>query len=198
MPFWLNLQGVIMTFIVLFIALASPTVWATTLYDASNYRPLIADKKAYLPGDLLTVLVMETATAQSSADLDSHKGIKLDLEGAYNKIPQEAHLGLNGKGRLGAQTKRDGKIKAALTVQIKAIQPGGTYLIEGNQRIRINGEQQTIVLSGVIRPEDISTQNTILSTRVARARISYSGKGSVSNAERHHYLYRLLSFIGLV
>lgn len=175
----------------------SPLASAVSLFDESNYRSLIADKKAYLPGDLLTVIVLETSNAHSSADLASGKEIKAALEASYNKKRHEVGFGLSGKGHSSAKTGRNGKIKAALTVRIKAVQSGG-YLVEGHQLIRINGEQQTILLSGFVRPEDISSQNTVLSTRLADAQITYTGEGSVSDSQRRNYVYKVLSLMGLV
>lgn len=172
--------------------------WAINLFDEEVYKPLIADRKASLPGDILTVIVLETSNAQTSADLSSSKEIKTALEVGYNKDNHEVQFGLKGKGRAGAKTGRNGKIKAALTVRIKEIFPNSTYLVEGLQMITINGEQQRILLSGIVRPEDISPQNTILSTRLADAHITYTGHGSVSNAQDHNYFYKILSFVGLV
>lgn len=176
----------------------SPLVFGINLYNETFYRPLIADHKAYLPGDVLTVIVLETSNAQTSADLSSGKEIKTALQANYNKNKYEVGFGLKGDGRAAAKTGRNGKIKAAITVQIKGILPNGTYHIEGHQLIQINGEQQTILLSGIVRQEDISAQNTILSTRLADAKITYSGDGSVSNSQRYNYVYKFLSFMGLV
>lgn len=183
-------------FFALFIV--SSMTHAVTLFNDESYRPFIADKKAYLPGDLLTVIVIETSDAQTSADLSSSKDIKTALEASYNKKPQEVAFGLRGEGRSAAKTERNGKIKASLTVRIQDVLPNGSYRIEGRQRIQINGELQTILLRGVVRQEDISTQNTILSTRLAEAQITYTGDGSVSNSERHNFLYKALSWVGLV
>lgn len=178
--------------------LFSPISWSINLFDDSNYRSLIADRKAYLPGDLLTVIVMETSNAQTGADLSSGKQLKAALEASYNKSKHEVAFGLTGNGSATAKTGRNGKIKAAITVRIKSIYPNGSYCVEGHQIIRINGEQQTILLSGAVRPEDISAQNTVLSTRLADAQITYTGDGSVSNSQRYNYAYKLLSFMGLV
>ena len=172
--------------------------WGVNLFEEITYRPLIADRKATLPGDVLTVIVLETSNAQTSADLSSSKDIKTALEVGYNKEKYEVDFGLKGKGHTGAKTGRNGKIKASLTVEIKEVFPNSTYLVEGLQTITINGEQQKILLSGVVRPEDISPQNTILSTRLAHAHISYSGKGTVSNSQDRNYFYKILSFVRLV
>jgi flagellar L-ring protein FlgH len=182
----------------LVICLSQPKAWAISLFQESFYKPLIADKKATLPGDTLTVIVLETSDAQSSADLSSNKELKTALEAGYNKNYHEVALSLKGGGKTAAKTGRNGKIKASLTVHIQDVLPNGTYLIRGRQHITINGEQQKIILSGVVRPEDISPQNTVLSTRLADAHIIYTGHGDVSNAKDKNYLYKILSFVGLV
>ncbi len=184
--------------LIITVLFSTTAAYPISLYNDMLYRPFIADKKAYLPGDLLTVIVMETSNAQTSADLSSSKEIKTALEVSYNKRPQEVSFGLRGDGRAKGKTERNGKIKASLTVRIKDVFPNGSYCVEGNQRIQINGELQTIHLEGVVRQEDISTQNTVLSTRLADAKITYTGDGSVSNSTRHNYIYKVLSMVGLV
>jgi flagellar L-ring protein FlgH len=184
--------------LILITSFSYPGSWAVNLFHEEVYRPLIADRVASLPGDILTVIVLETSNAQTSADLSSGKEIKTALEVGYNKSNHEVDFGLKGKGRAAAKTGRNGKIKASLTVQIKQIFPNNTYLVEGMQTITINGEHQHILLSGIVRPEDISPQNTILSTRLADAHITYSGNGSVSDSQNRNYFYKILSFVGLV
>ena len=178
--------------------LLTPMTFSASLYNDINYRPFIADKKAYLPGDLLTVIVMETSNAQTSADLASGREIKTALEASYNKRPADVSFGLRGDGRSMGKTARNGKIKAALTVRIKEVLPNGSYCVEGHQQIKINDELQTIHLSGMERQEDISTQNTVLTTCLADAKITYSGDGTVSDSQHHNYIYRVLSMVGLV
>lgn len=172
--------------------------YGVNLFDDRMYRPMIADRKAFLPGDVLTVIVIETSNAQTGTDLSSGKEIKTALQVSYNKNKHDVSFGLRGDGRSHAKTGRNGKIKASLTVRIKDILPNGNYLVEGRQLITINGEQQTILLGGIVRQEDISAQNTILSTRLADAQITYSGDGSVSNSQRYNHIYKILSFMGLV
>ncbi|MGQ3891443.1 flagellar basal body L-ring protein FlgH [Legionella sp. CNM-4043-24] len=178
--------------------LLSPVAWSINLFDEIIYHPLIADRRAYLPGDVLTVIVVETSNAQTGADLASSKDIKTTLSVNYNKDQHEVGFGLHGKGQVNAKTGRNGRIKASLTVRVKDILPNGTYLIEGRQMIQINGELQSITLGGLVRQEDISPQNTVLSTRIADAQITYTGDGSVSNSQRRNYIYKVLSFMGLL
>ena len=171
---------------------------AYSLFHEHDYRPLIADRTASQIGDLITVLVMENSNAQSSADLASGKEIQTGLEASYNKDSHKVSFGLSGKGKTAAKTGRNGKIKAALTVRIKNHFPNDSFYIEGSQTILINGELQTILLCGIVRKEDITPQNTVLSTRLSNARITYTGQGSVGNSQNRNYLFKLLSFVGLV
>jgi flagellar L-ring protein precursor FlgH len=175
-----------------------PLALGITLFDEQIYRSPIADKVAYFPGDILTIIIMETSNAQSSTDLSSDKELKTALEASYSVHKRKAALSFKGDGKAKAKTARNGNIKATLTVKIKTILPNRSYEVEGHQKIQINGEQQTITLDGIVRPEDISPQNTVLSTRLGNAHIIYTGIGAVSYSQQHNYLYRVLSFMGFV
>ena len=67
----------------------------------------------------------------------------------------------------------------------------------GQQSLKINGEQQLITLSGVVRPRDVGADNTVLSSRIAEARIQFDGKGFVTDRSKPGWLARLLSYLGL-
>jgi flagellar L-ring protein FlgH len=184
--------------IAFFTILLNQIAWGLPLFQQQGFQSLVADRKAHMPGDLLTVLVMENSNAQTGADLSSGKDIKSAMNAGYNQDEHAVHFGLSGHGQAQAKTGRNNKIKAQLTVRIQKVFPNQTYQVQGMQTIRINGEQQTILLSGIVRPEDISFQNTVLSTRLADAQITYTGDGSVSNAQNRNYVYRILSLVGLV
>ncbi len=185
-------------YISILLMILSQQALAINLYSEIDYRPLTSDRRASFPGDLLTVLVMETSNAESAADLSSSKDISTGLSGSYNGQTAEVKFGLNGTGKAAAKTGRNGKIKAALTVSIISVLPDGNFAVSGSQRIVINHEEQVITLKGIVRREDISAQNTILSTRLANAKIIYSGIGSVSNSQNYNHIYKVLSFLGLV
>ena len=74
----------------------------------------------------------------------------------------------------------------------------GDLIVKGEQHITVNHEDQVITLQGVIRPEDVSADNSILSTRIANAKIIYTGQGSVTESQKHGFIYKFLSFLGLV
>lgn len=92
-------------------------------------------------------------------------------------------------------TARGGTLEAKMTTRVVEIFPNGNLRIEGRQRIVINGEDQEIVVSGVVRPRDISPDNTVLSTYVADAEIVFNGTGVVGDKQTPGLLTRLLDWL---
>lgn len=185
-------------YILLTLSCMSLPVFCTSLFHQAPYHSFIADKKAANEGDVLTVLIIETANAQTKSGVSSDKSLSTGLGGVFSHQSLESSLNLKGDGRINAQTERTGAIKATVTVHIKTAFDNGFYYLQGTQHISINGEEQTIRVEGMVRAEDINADNTVLSTRLANARIIYKGQGIVSNAHTHHYFYNALSSIGLV
>jgi flagellar L-ring protein precursor FlgH len=100
---------------------------------------------------------------------------------------------LDGRGL----TQRQGKVLAQLTVTVKGVAENGDLLIAGEQLLEINNERQQIKVEGRVRPHDISDVNTVLSTRIADAKISYVGDGDLADRQRPSWWHRLLTWFGL-
>src|SRR5205823_5852465 len=88
-------------------------------------------------------------------------------------------------------TQRADTLTANITVTVMAVEANGNLLVEGDKIIRVNRENQHLVLSGTIRPEDVRSDNTVPSTRLADARISYFGDGTVGDKQREKLVHRL-------
>jgi flagellar L-ring protein precursor FlgH len=84
---------------------------------------------------------------------------------------------------------------ARITATVVAIRSNGNLVIEGSRKVRINEELDEITVSGVIRPEDIASDNTVLSTYIAEGQIGYRGAGPVKHAARQGIIARLLDLI---
>jgi flagellar L-ring protein precursor FlgH len=97
----------------------------------------------------------------------------------------------SGEGK----SSRKGKLKAKMTARITQVLPNGNFLIEGTRIVDVNGERQTTVLTGVIRPQDITPENTVFSYDIADAQISYKGRGSVNTAQRPGIFARFLNWL---
>lgn len=171
---------------------------ATSLYDERSYRPLIADSKAFRVGDVVTVQVIENASASSASDTTTRR--TNDLSGSIThpsgKIAT-ADLNLAGQFDGGGTTERNGKLVAQLTVTVKEVLPNGDLRIGGEQHLTIDNESQRIYLEGHVRPQDISDANVVASTRLADARIVYLGDGDLSERQRRSWWRRIVDWLGL-
>jgi len=92
----------------------------------------------------------------------------------------------NGTG----ETSRETKVVSTMTCTVVESYPNGNLLIRGKRMIKVNGEEQIITLSGIARPEDIDSTNSIKSTRIADTRITYYGKGVVSDKQKPGWMMR--------
>jgi flagellar L-ring protein FlgH len=196
----LSIRSLLMTVLVL--TSVGMTAHAQTtsgsMIDPDSYRGLAADRRAHQVGDTLTVLVTETARATASANTDASGGVQLGANAQYHNTTHNYGLGLNGDDAGQGNTTRAGSLQAQLAVRVVAIENDGMLRIHGEQSVEINGEKQQFVLAGLVRPEDISPTNTILSNRISEADIHYTGKGDISTAQRHSILYRITRWLGLI
>ncbi|MGH8108415.1 MAG: flagellar basal body L-ring protein FlgH [Arenimonas sp.] len=169
-----------------------------SLIDTTSFRGPAADQRAYRVGDVLTVYVLETTRARSQAATDSDRSTGFAADLSAPSTSYNGSLVLQGKTKGAAQTTRVGELRAQLTVRVEAIEANGLMRIKGTQVLEVNKEQQRITLSGLVRPEDISSGNIIWSTRIADAQVSLAGKGIVSEAQRKSLLARVASWLGLL
>ncbi len=160
-------------------------------------RSLFADRRAQLPGDILTVLVSEAASVTSNAQTRLAKGesASANLLQRDGEI-QLASAGFDSKFAGGGQIERSGTLLARLTVRIDSIDANGNFLVSGEQLIVMNNEKQRIRVSGIVRPDDVSAENTVPSWRVAGADIQLLGKGILTRKARPGILTWLLSLFG--
>ncbi|OZG74850.1 flagellar basal body L-ring protein [Hahella sp. CCB-MM4] len=173
-------------------------VYAESLFDESAFRPLTSDRKAFQVGDNVTVLIVESAKAGASTDAQVNQS--LEASGSFSKSNRSDSGSLElGIGRnSGGSTQREGELKARITVAILETDNNGRFHIWGDQKITINGEEQSIKLSGWIRDEDISSQNTVLSTRISDAKIEYDGVGLIGDTDDRGIIYWVLTKVGLI
>lgn len=147
----------------------------------SLWRPdadsLFVDHKARKEGDLITVLIVERAYASHRAQTGAGKGTGVTLAEGSGILSFVPAVGVNANTTFKGQnsTSRSGDLVANMTARVVEVLPCGTLRIEGAQGLVINKEKQNIVISGLVRPEDIRADNTVLSTHVGSAEIRYEG-----------------------
>lgn len=174
---------------------------AADLYREDQYRALLADQRARRVGDLLTVQVLENASASATADLRSQRkhDASLGVSAQDSQRPYRAGLGANLSDSHdgSARTQRAGRVLAQITVTVTSVEPNGDLRIRGEQQLELNGEQQRIGIEGRVRPQDINDTNTVVSSRLADARIRYLGDGVLAEAQRPGWLSRVMRWLGL-
>jgi flagellar L-ring protein precursor FlgH len=189
----------------LWLLLTALTALVTTAHAANlfpvdaNWRGLTADRRAYRVGDVLTVQILESSSAQSNANTTTEKngGLKFSWQSTTSQRDAALSLGdtFNGRG----QIQRSGRLLAQITVTVREVDPqSGMLRVAGEQQILVNEERQDIRLEGSVRPVDIGENNIVPSTRLANARISYIGDGILGEKQKPGLLSRILSLFGIL
>jgi flagellar L-ring protein precursor FlgH len=177
----------------------STRVHAQSLYDESSYRALASDHKAFRVGDLITVQVFEQSSASTSTDTNTQRSNALNL-GITSTLSGKQVGGAISQGGTfegGGTTQRANKLLATLSVSVRDVLPNGDLKVSGEQVLTVNGEQHKVNLEGHVRPQDISTDNVVLSTRLADAHINYVGDGDLSERQKRGLWRTLLDSLGL-
>lgn len=168
-----------------------------SLYSDAQFQSLTADRRHFQVGDSLTVLVVENASASSTADTgtqrDAQVGVGLSTPSRDRHLAGNTSNEFNGTGR----TQRSGRLLAQITVLVREVLPNGDLRVAGDQSLEINGERQTIHAEGRVRPRDINEQNTVQSSRLAEAKLSFAGDGVLGEMQRPRWWQRLLGLFGI-
>lgn len=166
-----------------------------SLYSPNNDMNLFSDRKARRVGDILTVVLQEKTVSQKSSNVDVSKTSDISIPNvagaAGTMLGNNISLGgLNLGTNLSSDRDFQGEADAAqsnnllgdVAVSVVNIWPNGTLEIRGEKWITLNRGDEFIRISGLVRPEDVTPNNTVLSTKVANARIAYSGTGALADA----------------
>lgn len=159
---------------------------------------MFSDRKARNIDDLVTVIIVEQAQARQSANTSTGKESQVQVGPGLGVLADLIPLfGMGGGDSFSAsgQTTRGGSLTAKVTTRVVEILPNNTLRIEGKQSIVINGEEQEIIIRGVVRSEDISPDNTILSPLVADAEIAFVGTGIVADKNNPGIITRIFNWL---
>ncbi len=169
---------------------------AVSLWSEST-NDMYSETKAHRLGDIVTIIINETAKATSKAasstkgennmTLTAGTGPFKFLPGTTGKIEND----FSGDG----STARSGDLQARITATIVKIFSNGNFQIKGTRRVTVNSEIQEIEISGIARPEDILQDNSIQSVYLADANVKYNGRGIVGDIQRPGMLNKLFQFL---
>jgi len=181
----------------------------SSLWSASK-QSLLGDRRAIKKGDILTVVIEIDEKAEISNDTARSRSGSESLEvpqlfglpqRAADHLPPGASLAdavevdssskSTGKGSV----KRKEKLTLRVAVTIVDVLPNGVLSISGSQELRVNFEMRELLVSGFVRPEDISRQNEITYDKIASARVSYGGRGQITDVQQPRYGQQVLDMI---
>lgn len=171
---------------------------ANSLFDANNFESLAGDNRAHRVGDVLTILVTETAVASTSATTSTSKFSGVSGSVGFPIASGEGDIALGQEFDGGGSVERSGRLLATLTVSVKEVMDNGDLLVKGEQNVELNEEAQRIFIEGRVRPNDISADNTVLSTRVSNAKISYDGDGVLGEKQKPSFFSKLITLFGFL
>jgi flagellar L-ring protein FlgH len=188
-------------FVLLLVALA-PMLHADSLWTGNGgpAKSMFADRKAAAKGDILTIIVAESAVAQSSQNKSSTR--ESSLQDAISRFVFPA-LGAH-KGQLpsistsgsatfsgGGDVSNSQSLSARAAVLVTDVLPNGNLVIEGVRVVTFSGETQYVVLRGIVRHDDIARDNSIVSTNIADARVEFYAEGSLTDAQKRGWIAKI-------
>lgn len=170
------------------------------IFQIERYSPLTSGARASRIGDILTIMLVErtSATKSNSATTGRNGNIGLSppVTGPLSLFtPGDVNMGGDQSFKGAGQTAQSNALSGELSVTVAAVYPNGTMLVQGEKLLTLNRGDENVQFSGLVRTADIGVDNRVLSTRVASARIRYTGKGEIARASQQGWLQRFFSKI---
>lgn len=178
---------------------------------AAGARSFFKDQRATKVGDIVTVLIdisdkaevsnqtSRTRKSEESADLTNLLGLEGAAAGQFlpNGYDPKAAINLGSDSSTEGQgsVNRKEKVELTLAAVVTQILPNGNMVLEGHQEVRVNFELRDLSVSGIVRPEDISATNEVKHTQMAEARISYGGRGQLTDVQQPRYGQQVIDIL---
>jgi flagellar L-ring protein FlgH len=169
--------------------------------NATEIPNLFSDQRAIKIDDILTIQIIESAKANTEAktNTDKEQSVAVQSGGGSGSLSFIPAFGASAGSKVthagqGA-TSREGSLVATVSARVLKVLDNGNLVIEGSKVVEINDEKGLIKVSGTVRPRDIQQNNVILSSNIADAQITYSGKGVVNSAHRPGLIMRIINWI---
>jgi flagellar L-ring protein FlgH len=178
------------------------------IFQAGQEISLFQDAKARRVGDIITVVLVEQTTASKKADTSTSKKqdtqldnptilgapLSFNMPGPSNRVLNLGTTLSGSRSFAGAgDSSQSNNLQGDVTVTVAEVLSNGNLLVRGEKRLTINQGDEYIRLSGIVRPSDIGPDNTVLSTSVADAKISYTGKGTLDDSNDSGWLASLFN-----
>jgi flagellar L-ring protein precursor FlgH len=184
--------------------LRADSIWPGGSSDFGNSSSLVSDSRALKVGDIVTVQIVEAASAQQSTSMKTAKQASVSGGAGQGSWSKNAGNPLTSYGAGGQESfdgggsnARSGKLVTTLSARVVAVLDSGNLVIEGRRMVKLNDERQNIFVRGVIRPKDVGRNNVVVSSAISDAQIVYEGKGPLSEKSSPGFFTRLLDWLGI-
>ncbi|MGB3865781.1 MAG: flagellar basal body L-ring protein FlgH [Xanthobacteraceae bacterium] len=185
-----------------------PASYAANSLWRNGSRAFFKDQRAHQVGDILTVTVnftdkanianetQRSRTNKEDTGVSDFIGSKLLTGSAAAVLPgrvltADSTSSSDGKGSV----QRQENLQTSVAAVVTQLLPNGNLVVEGKQEVRVNFEVRELVVAGIVRPEDIQSDNTIDSSKIAQARIAYGGRGQISDVQQPRYGQQVLDVL---
>lgn len=171
------------------------------IYHDNQNMELFADARAHRVGDILTIVLVESTQASKKASTSTSKKDKADvaaptimgkdltINGNPLSVGLDSDRSFDGNG----SSSQSNQLTGQITVTVAQRLSNGNLIVRGEKWLTINQGQELVRIAGIVRPQDIGQDNTVASTRVADARISYTGRGTLADANTRGWLSRFFN-----
>ncbi|MBS1190262.1 MAG: lfgH [Rhodocyclaceae bacterium] len=164
------------------------------VFVADTPWALTSDTRVFRTGDVLTVMLQETTQASKRAGTQFDKGSSVSVQPSTlvlnQKIATETSISAQRDFAGKASSTQENMLQGAITVIVQEVLPNGLLRIQGEKSLYLNQGEEMVRVAGYVRAADIDTDNRISSQRIANARIAYSGKGALADANSAGWLTR--------
>lgn len=171
---------------------------------ATSNNLIFTDRKARNIGDIVTIVIDEKAEGENNANTETKRTslTTANITGFVQTNPDRTIMsgynlggGLDSNLKGEGKTNRDGLLKGRISARVVRVLPNGNLIIEGRRMLTVNSEDQFMVITGLIRPEDVTSDNLIFSQYISDARIVYAGKGVVDDKMRPGWMTRVVDWV---
>ncbi len=173
--------------------------FAQSMRQSSLYS-LFSDNKAFQIGDAITIIVLESSQASNNAETSAGRNSSLggNFSGSIDKtnLPKtDISFGTDNSFTGSGSTKTSGVVKTKISAIVDSVYGNGNLRIRGSRKIVINGEEQLIKITGIVRPSDISSENSVYSYNISDAEITFEGNGLIDSSQKPGILTRLFHWL---
>jgi flagellar L-ring protein FlgH len=178
---------------------AAPASIGSLWTNTSNESDLCADYRSHRLGETIQIQIVEQTLMSASATVNNQRTFstssavtslpgKLKTTGVNPLLAANSNTALKGSG----QTSNNSSLQTTLAGQIVAVLPNGSLVVEARRDVLMNNERQVLALRGLVRPVDVSSENSVVSTQLANLEIEVKGKGIISDATHQPNLFTRL------